>query len=444
MPPTSCCRLAVAALLAMALPTWAAPDSVVTFNEIFYHPPDPVLLATSAAPEWIELYNQMSIRVDLGGWTLRGGISYTFPEGTVMEPGAYLIVSAIAGSPPGAWGPFAGKLDNAGEEIRLHERWGRLMDRISYGDSGSWPSAPDGTGPSLAKSNRDAGSEAATSWTSSAQTGGTPGAENFPVLPETPPRLLFSNGSSWKYEATGVDPGPDWANPTGFSDATWTSAPAPLGTAAPLAPPVPVTLLPGAKPAYYFRKSFAWSGAVPNARLLLTGILKGTVECYFNGSPVASVTSPTVTGLTISPPALLPGANLLAIKLTPAPGFPDVVLDLAGAMLDGLTAVAPAPPPPLPGSIVINEISYHARPVYADPRASVPFSENPAEWIELHNPGQQAMDLSGWRFSDAAEYVFPAATSMTPGGYRLFQIANSRALWRMEGNASAFAMLAMP
>lgn len=88
MPPISCCRLAVAALLAVVLPAWAGPDSVVTFNEIFYHPPAPVLPATSAAPEWVELHNQMSIRVDLGGWTLRGGISYTFPEGTVMEPGA--------------------------------------------------------------------------------------------------------------------------------------------------------------------------------------------------------------------------------------------------------------------------------------------------------------------------------------------------------------------
>jgi len=417
MPPTLCWRLAAAALLASAMISRAAPDSVVTINEIFYHPPDPVPPVTAAAPEWIELHNQMSIRVDLGGWSLRGGIAYTFPEGTIMEPGAWLTVSALPGSPPGSLGPFSGKLDNAGEEIRLHERWGRLMDRVSYGDSGAWPTAPDGTGPSLAKISRDLGSEPASSWTASSQPGGTPGAENFPFPLETAPRLLFGNGASWKYEPTGTDPGPDWAQPTGFSDAAWTSAPAPLGTPTPQSPPIPVSPLPGPRPAYYFRKSFAWSGTMPNPRLILTGILKGQVECFFNGVPVATLSTPATTGITFTPPSLLMGANLIAIKLTPAPGPPDVVLNLAAALLDGNTAVAPAPLPPLPGTVVINEISYHARPVFADPAANIPYAENPAGWIELHNPGTQPVDLTGWRFSDAIDYAFPAASSIAPGGF---------------------------
>ena len=73
-----------------------ATDSVVTINEVMYHPPDPVPPETVPAPEWIELHNPMSIRVDVGGWSLRGGVAFTFPEGTVMEPGAHLVVSAVA------------------------------------------------------------------------------------------------------------------------------------------------------------------------------------------------------------------------------------------------------------------------------------------------------------------------------------------------------------
>ena len=382
-------------LLGGALPLLAGPDSVVTINEIHYHPPDPLPPAGTAAPEWIELHNQMSIQVNLGGWSLRGGISYSFPEGTVMEPGAYLLVSAMAGSPPGALGPMIGKLDNGGEEIRLHERWGRMMDRLSYSDSGAWPPSPDGTGPSLAKINPDTVSGPAASWTASAQSGGTPGAENFPFPSETAPRPFFNAGGSWKYEATGADPGPEWTQPESFSDAAWPEANAPLGTAAPLTPPTLLTILPSGSPAYYFRKAFAWSGEMPHPKLLLTGILKGNVECYFNGKRSASPAAATGNGLAIDAADLVPGANLIAIKLTPAPGSPDIVLDLAGTLIDGETAVAPAPLPALPGTVVINEIAYHARPTYPDPAAGIAYAENPAEWIELHNPGPQPIDLAG-------------------------------------------------
>ena len=406
-----------AALIPCALPALAAPDSVVTLNEVFYHPPDPLPPATAAAPEWIELHNQMSSRVDLGGWSLRGGIAYTFPEGTVMEPGAYLVVSAAAGSPPGALGPFTGKLDNAGEEVRLHERWGRMMDRVSYEDGGPWPAAADGSGPTLAKRAPDDGSEGAASWTASIQSGGTPGAENLPLSPESAPRPLFTAGGSWKYEPTGADPGPQWAQPTGFSDSAWATGTAPLGTAAPLTPPTPVTVLPDGKSAYFFRKSFAWSGPMPHARLLLTGILKGTVECYFNGELVATVTADHTTGLAVSASGLLDGANLIALKLTPAAASPEVVLDLAATLLDGDTAVAPALPPGLPGTVVVNEIAYHARPTFADPAAGTAYAENPTEWIELHNPGALPMDLCGWRLSDAVDYPFPAGTQLAPGGF---------------------------
>lgn len=170
----ACC---VAALLPLSSAS-AAPDSIVTFNEIHYHPAD-------EGPEWIELHNQMGTRIDLGGWSLRGGVEFTFPEGTIVEPGGYLVVSVTAGSPTGALGPWSGRLDNAGEEIRLHERWGRMMDRVNYGRDGSWPSSPDGTGPTLAKRHPDAASEPARGWAASAEPDGTPGAENFPGLPVT-------------------------------------------------------------------------------------------------------------------------------------------------------------------------------------------------------------------------------------------------------------------
>ncbi|HUT10946.1 MAG TPA: lamin tail domain-containing protein, partial [Thermoguttaceae bacterium] len=65
--------------------------------------------------------------------------------------------------------------------------------------------------------------------------------------------------------------------------------------------------------------------------------------------------------------------------------------------------------------IVINEIMYHAFPQLATD--TQPFAESDEEWIELYNRGSTTVDLSDWRLEDAAEYDFPAGTTLAPGGY---------------------------
>ncbi len=56
--------------------------------------------------------------------------------------------------------------------------------------------------------------------------------------------------------------------------------------------------------------------------------------------------------------------------------------------------------------VVVNELQYH------------PLSDDHGEeYIELYNSGSTAVGLSGWRFSDGIDYVFPAGVSIPPGGY---------------------------
>jgi hypothetical protein len=56
-------------------------------------------------------------------------------------------------------------------------------------------------------------------------------------------------------------------------------------------------------------------------------------------------------------------------------------------------------------TVVINEIFYH------------PPEERPGEFIELHNRGAAAADLSGFSFTDGIDFTFPGGASIAPGGY---------------------------
>jgi hypothetical protein len=220
--PPARLRATLLALSLLGAPVIARADSVVVFNEIMYHPP-----TNEAAMEWVELYNQMAVDVDLSGWSLSGGISYDFAEGTVLPGGGYLIVASAPATFMGVTGltnvlgPFTGRLANEGEQLDLRNRSQRLMDRLSYGVDGDWPVGPDDGGVSLAKRDPDTASAPAGNWTVSPLMGGTPGRRNFASDPvevtNTTPLLI--NGD-WRFNASGAELGAVWREPA-FDDSTW-------------------------------------------------------------------------------------------------------------------------------------------------------------------------------------------------------------------------------
>ncbi len=156
-------------------------DSTVVFNEVMYNPVD----SDNAGTEWIELYNQLVVDMDISDWSLEGGVDYTFPDGTIVPGRGHLVIAADPAKfeqqtgITGALGPFTGQLSNKGEELRLYNNDSRLMNSLNYSDRGEWPSAPDGSGVTLAKRDQLTASHVATNWTFSPQIGGTPGSDNF-------------------------------------------------------------------------------------------------------------------------------------------------------------------------------------------------------------------------------------------------------------------------
>ena len=110
-------------------------DSTVVFNEIMYHPE-----TNEAESEWIELYNQLAVNMDISHWRLEGGVRHEFAEGTVVPGGGYLVVpiDPLQPSEPTPAG-FTGRLANNGEQVRLVNNNDRTMSVIGlatvYGNS---------------------------------------------------------------------------------------------------------------------------------------------------------------------------------------------------------------------------------------------------------------------------------------------------------------------
>ncbi|MEZ5299593.1 MAG: lamin tail domain-containing protein [Verrucomicrobiales bacterium] len=92
--------------------------------------------------EYIELANAESTAIDLSGWRLEGGVDFELPPGTVIEANGSLILAknsrafrGRAASPTGGegWhvqGNYSGQISGRGEEIRLVDASGALVDSI--------------------------------------------------------------------------------------------------------------------------------------------------------------------------------------------------------------------------------------------------------------------------------------------------------------------------
>lgn len=194
-------------------------DSTVVFSELMYNP-----VGGAESGEWIELYNQMSVDMDLAGWSLGEAVDFTFPPGTKLAGGQYLVVAASPEQFSGAieadrlFGPFERQLSNAGERIVLRNHTGRFMDELTYGDAGDWPIAADGSGATLAKRFHQAASGPAENWSFSAQLGGTPGSANVVADPVARGGLRFNEvaaaGAGFWIELQ--NDGPDAASLAGY------------------------------------------------------------------------------------------------------------------------------------------------------------------------------------------------------------------------------------
>ncbi len=137
----------------------------VVINEIMADPP-----SNQRDGEFIELYNRGAAPVNLGGWKLDDAVNFTFPPGTTIPPGGYLVVGANSAwlnanySGLTATGDWSGSLRNSGDRVRLEDADDNLVDQVDYRFGGEWPELAGGNGSSLELVHPDADNAVGNAW----------------------------------------------------------------------------------------------------------------------------------------------------------------------------------------------------------------------------------------------------------------------------------------
>ncbi len=165
----------------------------IAITEIMYNPPKftpPGFPAPVDGDEFefIEIKNTGSATVNLYNVRLTAGVDFTFPAGTTIPAGGFVVLAKNAanfalkypGIPvAGQYGPSS-SLSDSGETLTLVDAAGDPIMSFSYGDTAPWPASADGNGYSLVPimPNSNPSPNLASSWRASKNAGGSPGADD--------------------------------------------------------------------------------------------------------------------------------------------------------------------------------------------------------------------------------------------------------------------------
>lgn len=95
--------------------------------------------------EFISIFNPGQSETDISGYTISKAVNFTFPEGSIIEPGKniYIVKNSViflkTASVDYAFEWADGSLANEGETIRLINSFGMVIDQIKYSPSFPWP-----------------------------------------------------------------------------------------------------------------------------------------------------------------------------------------------------------------------------------------------------------------------------------------------------------------
>ncbi|MGA2246396.1 MAG: lamin tail domain-containing protein [Verrucomicrobiota bacterium] len=348
----------------------------ITFSEIMWKPAP---RTDGKNLEFLELYNANPWFQNIGGYQLIcADMNYTFPAGTQIPGGGYLVVAAAPADIESVYGitnvmgPYDGSLKHS-ETLELLDEQTNVLLTVPYTDAYPWPVATDGTGHSLVLANPTYGEGDPRAWDISDVVGGSPGQmDGFTpsplrnvvineILPHSenpavPQFIELYNHATNRVDVSGciltddpttnkfVIPSGTIIGPAGFVSFTQ--------------PQFGFTLNGGGETLYFIK---------PDGSRVLDAVQFGA-----QADGVSYGRWPD-------------GANDFYAFTTNTPGTNNSAIFIGG--------------------IVINELMYD------------PISGNDdGQYIELYNQGTNTVNLAGWQLSSAVTFTFPSV-NLAPNGY---------------------------
>lgn len=382
--------------------------------------------------DFIEIYNPGSSPVDLGGLYLTDnpiGEPARHRIGPLHFVDAFAYTAFIADGDPEAGSDhvdFGLALERG--EIGLFDPDLALIDCITYTQQYSGQS--QGRSPN--------GSNRIVFLLTPTPGAGNPGPVN-PDPPVTINLIPINDTFLWRYEESGTDLLTAW-RASGYNDSGWPQGPPLLGRArngcggtcpSPIRTPLVTNT---AKITFYFRARFNIASNVNLSSLEMRHTIDDGAVFYINGEeagrfnmPGGTVTygttaSQNITDATSQGPFTLPltnvfaGTNVLAVEIHQAAGTSqDIIfgLELNGIIVTNNPAAA---------GVVINEVLANSQTLTNQFLGETNSSE--ADWIELYNPSNGAVDLSNMSLTDDVSlprrWVFPPGSVIPALGY--FQV----------------------
>jgi len=163
-----------------------ASDISIVINEINYASSD-----TWDTKDWVELFNNGSASVDLAGWLFSDAgpdTGYYIPDGVILPPREFLVICRdnedFFDFNPMAFntiGDFPFGLSADGDDLRLYDKEGNIMDAVDFRPYFPWPQNIAASGLTIELKDPGLDNMEGENWQAS-ELHGTPGGPNSGVL----------------------------------------------------------------------------------------------------------------------------------------------------------------------------------------------------------------------------------------------------------------------
>ncbi len=387
----------------------ASPIGQIVLNEIMYAP-------AAANAQFIELYNNSTnTAFDLSGWQVQG-LSYTFPNGSIIGPSSFLVLAADRASFAEAYGAtvpvfdtFSNTLPSSGT-LALLTASNLTVTTVKYDSRQPWPTNANGTGGSLQLIDPKQDNWRVGNWAATSSTNPPPPQWVYVTATGTASSSLFyiylqSAGDVYVDDIKLVAGTVPEAGTNMLVDGDFESGfPGPWTASPNLSQSVASTAIKRSGNASLHvistavgstQSSAIWQtmspGLTPNATYTLSfWYLQST-----NGGP-----------LTLR----LSGSGIVA-TVSPAPPANAIAAATPGASNSVAAALAPFPP------LWLNEL----QPNNVSGITNGASQHTP--WVELYNPGSNVVSLNGLylanNYSNLLQWPFPSNAVINPGQFKV-------------------------